>query len=51
MAVKFFKCNHGGNVIMKVVDSKVPVMCCGEKMAELKKRKESLEFELNGTAL
>ena len=35
MAVKFFKCNHCGNVIMKVVDSKVPVVCCGEKMVEL----------------
>ena len=35
MAVKFFKCNHCGNVITKVVDSKVPVVCCGEKMAEL----------------
>ena len=35
MAVKFFKCNHCGNVIMKVVDSKVPIMCCGAKMAEL----------------
>ena len=41
MAVKFFKCNHCGNVIMKVVDSKVPVMCCGEKMAELKPNTEN----------
>lgn len=36
MAVKFFKCEHCGNVIQKVVDSKVPVVCCGEKMEELK---------------
>ncbi len=35
MATKFYKCNHCGNVITKVVDSKVPVVCCGEKMAEL----------------
>ena len=35
MAVKFFKCNHCGNVIMKVVDSKVPTMCCGARMVEL----------------
>lgn len=35
MAVKFYKCNHCGNVIVKLVDSKVPVVCCGEKMAEL----------------
>lgn len=35
MATKFFKCNHCGNVIEKVVDSKVPIVCCGEKMVEL----------------
>lgn len=32
---KFFICNHCGNIIMKVRDSGVPVVCCGEKMAEL----------------
>ena len=37
MATKFYKCAHCGNVILKVVDSKVPVVCCGEKMQELKK--------------
>ena len=35
MAVKFYKCRHCGNVIQKLVDSKIPVVCCGEKMAEL----------------
>ena len=35
MATKFYKCNHCGNVIEKVVDSKVPVVCCGENMVEL----------------
>ena len=35
MAVKFYRCRHCGNVIMKVVDSQVPVVCCGEKMEEL----------------
>ena len=35
MTTKFYKCNHCGNVIEKVVDSKVPVVCCGEKMEEL----------------
>ena len=35
MAVRFFKCEHCGNVIQKIVDSKVPVVCCGEKMKEL----------------
>ena len=35
MAVKFFRCRHCGNVIQKVVDSRVPVVCCGEQMQEL----------------
>lgn len=35
MATKFYKCNHCGNVIVKVVDSGVSVVCCGEKMSEL----------------
>ena len=35
MKTKFFKCQHCGNVIVKTVDSGVPVVCCGEKMEEL----------------
>ena len=35
MAVKFYKCEHCGNVVIKVVNSGVPVMCCGKKMEEL----------------
>lgn len=35
MATKFYKCRHCGNVIEKVVDSGVAVVCCGEKMEEL----------------
>ena len=35
MAVKFYKCNHCGNVIEKLVDSGVSVVCCGQKMTEL----------------
>ena len=35
MATKFYKCRHCGNVIEKVVDSSVHVVCCGEKMEEL----------------
>ena len=33
--VKFFVCEHCGNVVEKVEDHGVPVMCCGKKMAEL----------------
>lgn len=35
MAVKFYKCPVCGNVIEKVVDGGVPVVCCGKKMEEL----------------
>ena len=35
MATKFYMCRHCGNVIVKLVDSSVPVVCCGEKMEEL----------------
>lgn len=35
MATKFYKCAHCGNVVQKVVDNKVPVFCCGQKMEEL----------------
>ena len=35
MATKIFMCRHCGNVIEKVVDSGVAVVCCGEKMEEL----------------
>ena len=35
MATKFYICNACGNVIEKLVDSSVPVMCCGDDMEEL----------------
>ena len=35
MDVKFFKCMHCGNVVVKVFDQGVPVSCCGENMVEL----------------
>jgi superoxide reductase len=31
----FYICRHCGNIVMKVVDSGVRVVCCGEKMEEL----------------
>ena len=34
-SVKFYVCEHCGNVVEKVEDHGVPVMCCGKKMAEL----------------
>ncbi len=32
---KFFICEHCGNIIGKIHDAGVPVMCCGQKMTEL----------------
>ena len=33
--IKFYRCEHCKNVAIKAVDSGVPLVCCGEKMAEL----------------
>ena len=33
--VKFYKCEVCGNVAIKVVDSGVPMVCCGQEMVEL----------------
>lgn len=35
MEQKFYICNHCGNIIAFAKSSGVPVMCCGQKMAEL----------------
>lgn len=32
---KFLICNHCGNVVEKLYDAGVPVMCCGEAMHDL----------------
>jgi len=33
--MRFYKCEHCGNVIHYMTDNGVPVMCCGELMKEL----------------
>ena len=33
--MKFFKCEHCGNIVAYVENKGVPVMCCGKKMTEL----------------
>ena len=43
--LKFFKCLHCGNVVVKVYDKGVPVMCCGEKMVELEANSEDAATE------
>ncbi len=35
MELKFFICKHCGNIITKLKDSGVPVVCCGENMHEI----------------
>lgn len=33
--MKFFICEHCGNIVEMIKDTGVPVMCCGQKMTEL----------------
>ena len=33
--MKFYICEHCGNIIGKIHDSGVPVVCCGQKMKQL----------------
>jgi len=35
MNTKFYVCSHCGNVVEKVKDAGVPVVCCGQVMDEL----------------
>ena len=35
MEQKFYICKHCGNIIVKIKDSSVPVVCCGEPMSEI----------------
>ena len=35
MSTRLYICNHCGNIIEKINDAGVPVVCCGQKMEEL----------------
>ena len=35
MEMKFFRCEHCGNIVAMVKESGVPVVCCGEAMKPL----------------
>ena len=35
MELKFYRCKHCGNIVVKLEDSGVPVSCCGEAMEQL----------------
>lgn len=43
--IKFYICKHCGNIITKIADSKVPVVCCGENMTELVPNTVDASFE------
>lgn len=58
MDVKFYLCNHCGNVAIKPYDKRVPLVCCGEKMTELvantvdaAKEKHVPVVEVNGSTV
>lgn len=33
--MRFFSCEHCGNIIEYIKDSGVPIMCCGQEMTEI----------------
>lgn len=35
MSLRFFICNHCGNIIAMIKDQGVPIKCCGESMKEI----------------
>lgn len=35
MQEKFYKCNKCGQIVRKVKDTKMPLICCGEEMSEI----------------
>jgi len=35
MELKFYRCKHCGQIIAKVKNTNVPVICCGEPMSEI----------------
>ena len=58
MELKFFKCEHCGNIIDMVEDKGVPVVCCGQRMTELvagtsdgAREKHVPVYEVNGNTV
>ena len=33
--LKFYRCNVCGNIAIKLVDSGIPMVCCGQPMTEI----------------
>ena len=45
MDQKFYICKRCGNIIAKVKDVGVPVVCCGEPMSELRSEEHTSELQ------
>ena len=45
METKFFICKHCGNIVEMINNTGVPLVCCGEKMSELKANTSDGAFE------
>lgn len=58
MELKFFRCEHCGNIIEMIEDKGVPVVCCGQIMTELvagtsdgAREKHVPVYEVNGNSV
>ena len=58
MELRFFVCEHCGNMVEMVKSSGVPMMCCGQKMTEIipgtvdaAREKHVPVYEVNGNAV
>ena len=58
MELKFYVCEHCGNMVEMVKSSGVPMMCCGQKMTEIipgtvdaAREKHVPVYEVNGNAV
>lgn len=43
--IKFYICKHCGNIIVKIEDSGVPVVCCSEEMMQLVPKTKDTAYE------
>lgn len=58
MELKFFRCEHCGNIVEMIEDKGVPVVCCGQIMTELvagtsdgAREKHVPVYEVNGSTV
>lgn len=58
MELKFFRCEHCGNIVEMIEDKGVPVVCCGQRMTELvagtsdgAREKHVPVYEVNGSTV